>query len=69
MESITLHWAEYVAAWIPIVAMLAIFGYYVNKLVRVQRSSVEALQGILQKMTDIDNRLATWPTVEAKEKQ
>lgn len=48
---------EYVVAWIPIVLMLGVFGYFVMKLVHAQRRSVAALEDIARKLEQIDQQL------------
>lgn len=48
----------YIVAWIPIILMLWIFGYFVMKLVRVQRGSVAALDRIAIQLEMIQRRLA-----------
>ncbi|MER8385456.1 hypothetical protein NKJ46_33945 [Mesorhizobium sp. M0166] len=47
-----------IISWLPMVLMLGVFGYFVMKLLRVQRGSVAALEAIAQKLSDIDARLA-----------
>ncbi|MDR7034632.1 hypothetical protein [Mesorhizobium sp. BE184] len=48
----------YIVAWIPVILMLWIFGYFVMKLVRVQRGSVAALDRIAMQLEMIQRRLA-----------
>lgn len=47
-----------IIAWLPLVSMLVIFGYFSMKVVRAHRQSAAALEKIAQKLTDIDDRLS-----------
>ena len=48
----------YVISWLPMVLILWLYVFFGMKLVRVQRTSAEALKTIAQKLGDIDARLA-----------